>query len=108
MRGNRPLSSGGWSTAGRAGRKKTPVGTRPQRNIRATDEEWNVIKKFAAIAKSDLPQAKKILGGENMTTWAIGYFAENGEAVLNGDRFTTETSDRYQAEEELKRCYGDD
>lgn len=60
MRGNQ-----GWSTAGRAGRKKTEVGTRPQRNMRATEEEWQLIKRFAAIAKSDLPQAERMLNNEN-------------------------------------------
>lgn len=64
MRGNRPLSSGGWSTAGRAGRKKTDLGTRPSRNMRATEEEWALIKKFAEIAKSDLPQAERMLEHE--------------------------------------------
>ena len=56
MRGNQ-----GWSTAGRAGRKKTNIGTRPQRNIRATAEEWAIIKKFAQIAKSDMNKARKFL-----------------------------------------------
>lgn len=59
MRGNRPLESGGWSTAGRAGRPRT--GKKPGRSIRATDDEWRLIKQFAAIVKESPKVAEEML-----------------------------------------------
>ena len=60
MRGNQ-----GWSTAGRAGRPRlaNPADsrTRPQHAIRAYDDEWEVIKQFAALAKRDLQKAREIV-----------------------------------------------
>lgn len=47
MRGNK-----GWSTAPGAGRPATERGTRPQHQIRAFDDEWQQISRFAAFVKS--------------------------------------------------------
>lgn len=60
MRGNQE-----WSTAGRAGRPKlkSPCDSkaRPMRSMRATDEEWELIKQFAKIAKENIDKAKAML-----------------------------------------------
>ena len=60
MRGNQ-----GWSTAGRAGRPRlshpADSKTRPQHQVRAYDDEWEVIKRFAALAKRDLQRAREIV-----------------------------------------------
>lgn len=60
MRGNQ-----GWSTAGRAGRPRlaSPADSkmRPQHAIRAYAEEWEVIKRFVALAKQDLQKAREIV-----------------------------------------------
>jgi len=93
MRGNRPLSSGGWSTAGRAGRKKTDIGTRPPRNMRATDEEWQLIKKFAEIAKSDLPQAERRLKMYDIFEVCPGY---PDKIVLEGLSLEEAEEEAYQ------------
>lgn len=49
-----------------AGRPSTsPEGVpRKQRQLRASDSEWDVVRKFAAIVKHDPERAKRILQTE--------------------------------------------
>ena len=60
MRGNQ-----GWSTAGRAGRPKlrSPEESKARKmcSLRATAEEWELIKELAKIAKEDIEKAKAML-----------------------------------------------
>lgn len=60
MRGNQ-----GWSTAGRAGRPKlkSPEESKARKmhSLRATAEEWELIKEFAKLAKSDIQIAKETI-----------------------------------------------
>lgn len=60
MRGNQ-----GWSTAGRAGRPKlkSPEESkaRKMRSLRASDEEWELIKEFAKLAKDDIREVTKMV-----------------------------------------------
>ena len=54
MRGNK-----GWSTAPGAGRPVT-TGTRPQHQVRAFPEEWELIKNFSVLVKKDLERARAV------------------------------------------------
>ena len=44
-----------------AGRPLTAGEPRKQRQIRATDNEWNLIHEFSVIVKKDIKKAKEIL-----------------------------------------------
>lgn len=35
---------------------------RPQHQVRAFEDEWELIKEFAKIAKTDIDKARKLLG----------------------------------------------
>lgn len=49
-------------TRGRpAGWRKEKSEMRPQRQLRAHDDEWALIKRFAEIVKSDKVKAEKLL-----------------------------------------------
>ena len=57
MRGNQ-----GWSTAGKAGRKPLPAEDRRRnRTLKARDDEWEVIKRFEKMVKTDFSKASQIL-----------------------------------------------
>ena len=51
----------GWSTAPGAGRPKSPGPARTNRTIRATDDEYKLIKSFIAIVRDKPDEAKKML-----------------------------------------------
>lgn len=51
----------GWSTAPGAGRPKSTGPARTNRTIRATDDEYQLIKRFIAIVRTKPETAEKIL-----------------------------------------------
>jgi len=60
-----PRGNQGWSTAGRAGRPKlqSPEDSkaRKQRQLRAHDDEWELIREFAKLVKADIEKARELL-----------------------------------------------
>lgn len=57
----------GWSTAPRAGRPKSTGPARTNRTIRATDDEYNLIKRFIVLVREQPNDAKKILDEDEDT-----------------------------------------
>lgn len=47
--------------AGRPLKQDSDKKQRPQHQVRAFDEEWELIKAFSKIVKTDIDKAKKIL-----------------------------------------------
>lgn len=44
-----------------AGRPKNPNGTRKQRQLRAYDNEWELIREFSRIVKHDPERARRMM-----------------------------------------------
>lgn len=55
------MSEGWGGKRENAGRPKNPEGVRKQRQVRAYDDEWEMIKAFAKLVKEDKPKAAKLL-----------------------------------------------
>lgn len=55
------VGRGGWRGGGRPKGSVKPEGVRKQRQTRAYDDEWELIKEFAKIVKKDKSRAEQIL-----------------------------------------------
>lgn len=55
----------GWSTAPGAGRPKSPGPARTNRTIRASDDEYKLIKRYIELVREKPDIAKKILDKED-------------------------------------------
>lgn len=61
----------------RAGRPKSANGVRKQHQIRAFDDEWEIIKEFVTIVKKDRVRAERMMQIKTETTQGSLLHKEN-------------------------------
>ena len=61
MSENKEHPTWGGRRKNQTGRPKKPEGVRKMRSLRASDDEWELIKKFAAMAKDDIDMAANLV-----------------------------------------------